>query len=107
MRSRTLATALAALLALAAGGCGPDAEPGERAACRAARFLLAAHDRETLRGRVDDMVDQSRRAGNDRLASAAEDYEKALDASDVGKAEGALGRFYDECERLGLEVPGD
>ncbi len=94
------------VLALVAVGCGEDVSDAERAACEAAEGLLAASNRQALRARVDTMVTESARGENPALEEAARSYEDALDEADEAEAAAAIGRFYDECVRLNLDVPG-
>jgi hypothetical protein len=87
-------------------GCESGPRDAEVAACEAAEGLLTANDRETLRARVGAMVRESERAGNRTLEEAARAYEEALDDRDEGDGAAAIGRFYDECQRMELDVPG-
>jgi hypothetical protein len=90
-------------LFLGGAACSDSASASERAACAAAQRLLAAEDRPQLREHVKTMV--ARSEGNEALHDAAADYEAALDDREEGAAAAAIGRFYDECDRLGLQTP--
>ena len=82
-------------------GCGDKASAAEERACDAASDLDAAEDHETLRRDMKVMVDASREADNGKLREAATAFRASIDKRDHQGAFEAIGRFREECDRLG------